>query len=108
MNYVADQTVANAVTVAVGTGGAVCVFSLADSHVVVDVTGWYSTPPGLIAARFVPVVPARLLDTRTAAKVGAGGTVAVAVARAGRRARHRRQRRHPQRHRHRRPKRPAS
>ncbi len=79
LNYVAGQTVANAVTVAVGAGGAVCVFSLAVSHVVVDVTGWYSDSTGPIAARFAAVVPARLLDTRTAVKVFAGGTVAVPV-----------------------------
>ena len=79
VNYGAGQTVANAVTVAVGTGGAVCLFSLATAHVVVDVTGWYSAATGPIASRFTPVVPARLLDTRTAAKVAGGATVMVPV-----------------------------
>ena len=80
MNYVAGQTVANAVTVAVGTGGAVCVFSLAATHVVVDVTGWYSAADRRLSPPdSSPVVPARLLDTRTPAKVAAGGTVAVPV-----------------------------
>ncbi len=80
VNYRPGQTVANAATVAVGSGGAICVFSLATADVVVDVTGWYSAAAGPFAARFSPVVPARLLDTRTAAaKVGAGATVAVPV-----------------------------
>jgi hypothetical protein len=80
VNYAPGQTVANAATVALGAGGAICVFSLAPANVVVDVTGWYASATGPFGARFVPVVPARLLDTRTAAaKVGAGATVAVPV-----------------------------
>jgi hypothetical protein len=77
VNYVAGQTVANAVTVAVGTGGAVCVFSFATSHVIVDVTGWYSAATGAYGSRFAPVVPARLLDTRAGTKIPAGGTTSV-------------------------------
>jgi secreted trypsin-like serine protease len=79
VNYVAGQTVANAVTVALGTGGAVCIFSFATSHVIVDVTGWYSATTGVYGSRFAPVVPARLLDTRSATRIPAGGTTTVPV-----------------------------
>ena len=80
VNYAPGQTVANAATVAVGAGGAVCIFSLATADTVVDVTGWYASETGPLGARFAPVVPARLLDTRSAAaKVAPGATVAVPV-----------------------------
>jgi len=44
LNFTAGQTVANAVTVALGTGGKVCVTTTADAGVVVDLAGYYATP----------------------------------------------------------------
>jgi hypothetical protein len=41
LNYVAGLTVANSVTVGVGQGGAVCVYTEASANVLVDVTGYY-------------------------------------------------------------------
>ena len=59
LNVIQGQTVANMVTVGLGTGGAVSVYNHAGATaVVVDVTGWY-------AGGFHPITPVRLLDTRT-------------------------------------------
>jgi hypothetical protein len=42
LNYVANQTVPNAVIAPVSAEGEVCFFSLVDTHIVVDVNGWFS------------------------------------------------------------------
>jgi len=65
LNFAAGQTISNAVTAAVGTGGAVCVFSFVATDVIVDVVGWF--PPG---SGFVAGVPARVLETRSGQPVG--------------------------------------
>lgn len=59
LNYVAGQTVPNAVMTAVDSGGAVCLFTKAPTHVVVDVAGWF--PEGAYQALDQP---ARLYDSR--------------------------------------------
>jgi len=59
LNFSAGATVANAVTSGVGDGGAVCIYNSAATHVIVDVSGFFSP-----AARFGALDPARLLDTR--------------------------------------------
>ena len=62
VNYVAGHDTADAAIVGVSaTDGSVCVFSLAATHVVVDVNGWFG-PLGL--ARFTAQTPQRLFDTR--------------------------------------------
>lgn len=66
LNFAAGQTVANAAVVGVGSGagaGRVTVFNPAgNTHVVVDVVGWYETGSG--GARFHAVAPVRAFDTR--------------------------------------------
>jgi hypothetical protein len=63
LNLRAGQTAANLVTVAVGEGGRVRLRSSAGSvNLLADLAGYYSPRA---AGRFVPVVPARFLDTRT-------------------------------------------
>ncbi len=59
LNYVAGQTVANAVVAKVGVGGKVCVFTFAAANVLVDVNGYI--PAG---SDVVSLSPARLLDSR--------------------------------------------
>jgi hypothetical protein len=59
LNYVAGQTVPNAVMTAVGDGGAVCLFTKAPTHLVVDVAGWF--PEGAYQALDQP---ARLYESR--------------------------------------------
>jgi peptidoglycan hydrolase-like protein with peptidoglycan-binding domain len=79
LNMVPGQTVANMVTVGLGAEGRVAVYNHAGAtHVVADVTGWYS-------AGFHPLTPARLLDTREAAPgaFGAGEARDLTVGGAG-------------------------
>lgn len=74
LNFVAGQTVANAVTVGVGAGGKACIQASADTHVVVDLSGFY--PAG---SEFAPTPPQRLKDTREGSAVPAGGQIEVPV-----------------------------
>jgi hypothetical protein len=74
------QTIANLVTVPVGAGGVVNVFSSVASHVIIDVQGYYLPAPTATAGRFVPLNPTRILDTRNTAKVAGGTEIVVDVA----------------------------
>ncbi|MFN8038906.1 MAG: hypothetical protein U0Q07_06815 [Acidimicrobiales bacterium] len=66
LNFSAGQTVANAVTVKLGTGGSFSVFNNSGSvHVLADVVGWYSSVPG-DGVGYIPVTPTRFYDSRTA------------------------------------------
>ena len=69
LNWTAGSTVPNLVEVAIGVNGRISIFNGPGSaaHVIVDVEGYVSMPtatPGR-DGRFVPTVPARVLDTRT-------------------------------------------
>jgi streptogramin lyase len=81
LNYTANQTVPNLVTVAVGSSGRVSVFNaVGATHVVFDVLGYYSSSTGPFGARFVPLDPVRVFDTRDgggvpAAPIGPAGTL---------------------------------
>jgi hypothetical protein len=59
VNFTAGVSIANAVVSKVGTEGQVCLFVSAETHIVVDVDGYF--PNG---AAFSALMPARLLDTR--------------------------------------------
>jgi hypothetical protein len=74
------QTIANLVTVPVGAGGVVNVFSSVASHVIIDVQGFYVPAPVATAGRFVPLNPTRILDTRNSVKVAPGTEIVVDVA----------------------------
>jgi len=64
LNWAPGQTIANAVTVTLGAGGALSVFnSLGQAEVIIDVVGYYDTGP---AAGLTPLNPARVLDSRPA------------------------------------------
>jgi hypothetical protein len=45
LNYVNGQTVANTTIARVGAGGQVCFHTSANTHLVVDVVGWFTGPP---------------------------------------------------------------
>lgn len=84
LNLPPGATRADLVTVPVGSGGRVSVFNYAGSvQVVADVAGYYSGGSGAVAARFVPLTPTRVFDTRSAGKVGAGQTISPQVAGVG-------------------------
>jgi hypothetical protein len=80
VNYVAGQNVANLATVKVAPGGDVCFKSFANTHLVVDLAGWYA--PGATGT-FTATEPIRLFDTRqgaVVARLGAGQEVPYQVA----------------------------
>jgi hypothetical protein len=60
LNFVAGQTVPNAVISKVGVGGKVCVYTSGATHLIVDVNGFFGSGSG-----FVGLVPARLLESRS-------------------------------------------
>jgi hypothetical protein len=60
VNYQGGQVVANAALAKLGTGGEVCVYTLTATDIVVDVTAY--VPDG---GSVDPIVPGRLLETRT-------------------------------------------
>jgi len=75
LNFTAGVSVPNLVTVKVGDGGSVSIFNDAGTvDVVADVQGWYANAVDAVGSSFVPVNPARVLDTRVG--TGTGGTVA--------------------------------
>lgn len=59
LNFTAGKTRSNAVISEIGVGGKVCVFASADTHVVIDVGGYF--PKG---SRYAPLAPARILESR--------------------------------------------
>ncbi len=59
LNHARDATVSTAVIVKPGADGRVCVFTMADTDLVVDVNGYVP-----LGAAFTADVPARLLETR--------------------------------------------
>jgi hypothetical protein len=76
LNYVAGQTVANTTIAAVSGAGQLCVWTFAESDVLVDVTGWLG-PRG--TSRLTPIGPRRVVDTRVGlggVRLGAGATIA--------------------------------
>jgi hypothetical protein len=83
LNFVPKLTRANRAIVGVGIGGKVAIFnSSGATHVVVDVTGWFSDDSaGGTGATFVPLAkPQRLMDSRTGSPWTAGMARTVAVA----------------------------
>ncbi|MEX0847459.1 MAG: L,D-transpeptidase family protein [Ilumatobacteraceae bacterium] len=80
----ADLAMPNLVTVPVGDGGMVTVFSQSGGHVIVDMLGSYQTSDATDAGRFLPLEkPARLLDTRNTAVVQPATVTEVRIPNAG-------------------------
>lgn len=71
----AGQTVAAHVTVPVGAGGAVNLFTSGGGHLLVDVVGWFTdaTAPDSQSGLYVALSPTRRIDTRTGQGVNAAG-----------------------------------
>jgi hypothetical protein len=59
LNYRTGVDVANAVFAESSASGTVCVYSMASTHVAIDVNGYFAAPSG-----FRPLTPDRALDTR--------------------------------------------
>lgn len=86
LNVLPGQVVPNRAIVAVGGDGMVDIHNLAGStDVVVDVTGWFTdgSDPSSTGARFTPLAPTRIADTRAGsglgATLGAGATRSLSV-----------------------------
>lgn len=60
LNFVAGQTIPNAVIAELGTDGKVCIFTNVGTHLLADVNGYFPA-----ASSYAPIVPARILETRT-------------------------------------------
>ena len=65
LNYVANQTVPNAVIAPVSPDGEVCFYSTANVDLIADVNGYFPSASG-----FAPVSPVRVFDTRSGAAQG--------------------------------------
>lgn len=61
LNYIRGDIVANNVTAPIGENGRVCLTSLVETNVVVDISGWFE---GDANNGFVGATPNRLVDTR--------------------------------------------
>jgi uncharacterized protein YkwD len=64
VNYNSGHPVPNLVTVALGTGGTVCVVASTPAYVIADLAGWYAST----GQRYTPSTPKRLLDSRATGK----------------------------------------
>jgi len=74
LNFVPGQTVPNLVTVGLGAGGQVDLFnSLGRTDVIADVMGYYSDASGAAGARYHPLTPSRVVDSRTGQGVAVAG-----------------------------------
>jgi hypothetical protein len=83
LNFSAGVSISNLVMARVGADGSVSMFNnLGSVDVVADVQGWYSDSAAG-GSTFVPVNPARVLDTRAGAPLGPQGTLQLQVAGAG-------------------------
>jgi Putative Ig domain len=76
VNYAAGETVANVALVAPGDDDAICVYTLATTHLVIDLNGYHSPASD---ARLVASVPSRLLDTRESVKPVSGQEIEIDV-----------------------------
>ena len=65
LNFAAGAAVAGAATVQLGSGGQICAFSNVDTDLVIDAFGTVAS-----SATYVPVTPARVLETRTGPGLG--------------------------------------
>jgi hypothetical protein len=85
LSFAANQTVADLDVTRMGSGGKVSLYNRAgETHVIADVVGYYGPSGGTTGARYTPLLPARVLDTRTGngapvAKVGPGATLELQV-----------------------------
>jgi peptidoglycan hydrolase-like protein with peptidoglycan-binding domain len=61
VNFTKGATVANGVVAPVGADGSVCVYTYANSHLLVDIAGWFT---GGVEPAFAGNIPKRLVDTR--------------------------------------------
>ena len=80
VSHAVNQTIAGLVVVGMGSGGKVSLSnSKGQTHAIADVVGWYGDDTAVTGSRFNPLVPSRILDTRSGngapvGQLGAGAT----------------------------------
>ncbi|WP_218184637.1 S8 family peptidase [Nigerium massiliense] len=81
LNFVPGQTVANLVTVRLGTNGQVTLRNNAggSSHLIADVAGYYVAGTPTAAGTYQSLVPARAFDSRTGTKLAPNESRAVQI-----------------------------
>lgn len=67
LNAPTGSVVANAAIIPAGTNGEVSAFVTNQTHLVIDINGYFAPPGAANGLRFFPVTPCRILDTRNAA-----------------------------------------
>jgi hypothetical protein len=83
LNFRAGQTVPNRVIVPLAADGSISFYNAYGSvHVIADVSGWFTdaSNPGATGSRFAPVLPARILDTRSTQQLGPNQQLSLAIA----------------------------
>ncbi|MBI5088289.1 MAG: L,D-transpeptidase [Actinobacteria bacterium] len=71
------DTRANGAVIQLSAAGSISIFANAPTDVVVDVSGAFVPGDSARSGRFVPITPARLLDTRTTSRPGPATSVTV-------------------------------
>lgn len=66
LNAPTGAIVANAAIVPAGSNGEISVFAQGQTHLVLDINGYFAPAGGTNEQRFYPIVPCRLADTREA------------------------------------------
>jgi hypothetical protein len=80
LNWDPRQQVANLVMTGVGSNGQVSIYvHHSQTHVVADLLGYFSAAPGESGGEFRPLMPARILDTRTGLGAPAGRRTGASV-----------------------------
>jgi hypothetical protein len=74
LNFVAGRTIANLVIAKVGDAGKVCLFTSVTAHFIIDVNGYAPA-----SSSFLPLNPARLLDSRPGGTTADGFDAAIGV-----------------------------
>ncbi|MDQ1424032.1 MAG: hypothetical protein QOD72_1530 [Acidimicrobiaceae bacterium] len=77
VNFAPSVDRANMVTARVGVGGQVCIFASSEVDVIIDVLGSYGSAG---SARYEPVVPTRVFDSRFAGTPTVGAERAISLA----------------------------
>ena len=67
LNFVSNQTIANAVIVPVDTNGNICIYVYGQAHILIDANGWFAN-----SVNFTTITPTRVADTRS--NIGNVGT----------------------------------
>ncbi len=65
INSLEGNVIANAAIVQAGTSGAISLYASNDTDVVIDINGYFAPPGSAGALAFYPVMPCRVVDTRS-------------------------------------------